>query len=266
MTGPLSDSPPVIVTSHAVEGGGILEIEIHRPEVHNAVNGAAARLLCDAWLRFRDDDSLTVAILHGAGEKAFCSGADLNGLEELSRSRRRSGKASGPMGGSRNRAGQTGDHRLARLHVRGRPRTLLPRPHPPGRAAGHVFRRLPPLGGAARRRGDRLLAEASGLGRGPAFDHHRSADHGRAGIRDRSRLGACSQPRGARAGVFDGKANLPAAAPCAPGRSGVRDPRAHQPLEAALEVEARNLVPVMQSESTRRGVESFLAGKRFWFT
>ena len=53
---------------------------------------------------------------------------------------------------------------------------------------------------------------------------------------DRSRLGACSQPRGARAGVFDGKANLPAAAQCAPGRS--RRPRSaerHQPLEAALE-------------------------------
>ena len=41
---------------------------------------------------------------------------------------------------------------------------------------------------------------------------------------------------------------------------------AHQPLEAALELEARNLVPVMHSESTRLGVGSFLAGKRFWFT
>ena len=100
MTGPLSDSPSVIVTPHAVEGGGILEIEIHRPEVHNAVNGAAARLLCEAWLRFRDDDSLTVAILHGAGETAFCSGADLTGLEELARLAAEA-EASGPMGGSR---------------------------------------------------------------------------------------------------------------------------------------------------------------------
>jgi hypothetical protein len=37
-------------------------------------------------------------------------------------------------------------------------------------------------------------------------------------------------------------------------------------LDAALEVEASNLTPVMQSESTRRGVEAFLQGKRFWFT
>ena len=97
---PLSDSPPVIVTPHAVEGGGILEIEINRPDVHNAVNGEAARLLWDAWLRFRDDDSLTVAILHGAGETAFCSGADLTGLEELARVAAEA-EASGPMGGSR---------------------------------------------------------------------------------------------------------------------------------------------------------------------
>jgi enoyl-CoA hydratase len=40
----------------------------------------------------------------------------------------------------------------------------------------------------------------------------------------------------------------------------------HLPLEDALEREARNLNPVMQSESTRRGVESFLQGRRFWFT
>lgn len=40
----------------------------------------------------------------------------------------------------------------------------------------------------------------------------------------------------------------------------------HLSLDAALELEARNLTPVMQSESTRLGVETFLQGKRFWFT
>jgi enoyl-CoA hydratase len=38
------------------------------------------------------------------------------------------------------------------------------------------------------------------------------------------------------------------------------------PLEAALELESRSLHPVMNSESTRRGVEAFQQGKRFWFT
>ena len=40
----------------------------------------------------------------------------------------------------------------------------------------------------------------------------------------------------------------------------------HLPLHSALELEAANMVPVMQSESTRRGVEDFQQGKRFWFT
>jgi len=59
---------PVLVSTHAVDGGAILEIVINRPEVHNAVNGTAAKLLLAAWREFRDDDSLTVAILRGAGE------------------------------------------------------------------------------------------------------------------------------------------------------------------------------------------------------
>jgi hypothetical protein len=40
----------------------------------------------------------------------------------------------------------------------------------------------------------------------------------------------------------------------------------HLPLDSALELEASNMHPVMQSETTRRGVESFQQGKRFWFT
>ena len=40
----------------------------------------------------------------------------------------------------------------------------------------------------------------------------------------------------------------------------------HLPSDAALELESRKTQPVMQSESTRRGVEAFQQGKRFWFT
>jgi enoyl-CoA hydratase/carnithine racemase len=100
--------PPVLVTTHAVEGGAILEIVINRPEVHNAVNGTAAKLLLAAWQKFRDDDSLTVAILRGAGETAFCSGADLSGLDalaDLGASREEIARfvreGTGPMGGTR---------------------------------------------------------------------------------------------------------------------------------------------------------------------
>ena len=40
---------------------------------------------------------------------------------------------------------------------------------------------------------------------------------------------------------------------------------AHLPLDEALELEAGNLPGVMRSESTRRGVEAFRRGERFWF-
>jgi enoyl-CoA hydratase len=38
------------------------------------------------------------------------------------------------------------------------------------------------------------------------------------------------------------------------------------PLEAALELEADNLHPVMSSDSTRQGLAAFQRGERFWFT
>jgi enoyl-CoA hydratase len=58
-------------------------ITINRPEKKNCVDGETARLLHEAWLRFRDDEELWVAILTGAGPESFCSGADLSDLDGL---------------------------------------------------------------------------------------------------------------------------------------------------------------------------------------
>lgn len=55
----------------------LVEITIDRPDALNALNWATHGDLCDAWRRFRDDDEAWVAIITGAGEKAFCTGADL---------------------------------------------------------------------------------------------------------------------------------------------------------------------------------------------
>jgi len=52
-------------------------VTINRPEVHNAVDGETAGLLYEAVEAFRRDDYLDVLILTGAGDVAFCSGADL---------------------------------------------------------------------------------------------------------------------------------------------------------------------------------------------
>lgn len=57
--------------------GDILTIIFNRPAARNALDVEAMRQLNEALRWFRDDSSLVVAILTGAGEKAFCAGADL---------------------------------------------------------------------------------------------------------------------------------------------------------------------------------------------
>ncbi|MFQ5525252.1 MAG: enoyl-CoA hydratase/isomerase family protein [Thermoanaerobaculia bacterium] len=55
----------------------VLVVTIDRPQARNALTLEMGRALCDLWWAFRDDGDLRVAILTGAGEKAFCAGADL---------------------------------------------------------------------------------------------------------------------------------------------------------------------------------------------
>ena len=63
--------------------GAVALLTIDRPKVHNALDFETSDALVDAWLRFRDDDALRVAILTGAGERAFCAGADLRGVGDF---------------------------------------------------------------------------------------------------------------------------------------------------------------------------------------
>lgn len=55
-------------------------ITLNRPEVHNAISMEMSRELAEAWFAFRDDPDVWVAIVTGAGEKAFSAGADLRDL------------------------------------------------------------------------------------------------------------------------------------------------------------------------------------------
>jgi enoyl-CoA hydratase/carnithine racemase len=74
------------VTIRFERAGRLAILTIDRPEVHNALDFEASDALVDAWIRFRDDDDLRVAILTGAGGRAFCSGADLRGVGDFYRS------------------------------------------------------------------------------------------------------------------------------------------------------------------------------------
>jgi enoyl-CoA hydratase len=55
-------------------------VTINRPDEMNCLDKDDMDALGRAWIDFRDDDRLWVGILTGAGEKAFCSGADLRKL------------------------------------------------------------------------------------------------------------------------------------------------------------------------------------------
>ena len=57
--------------------GRIAHITINRPEAMNAVGPVQQEELIEVWRDFRDDADMWLAILTGAGDRAFCSGADL---------------------------------------------------------------------------------------------------------------------------------------------------------------------------------------------
>ena len=61
---------------------GIAIITLNRPETRNALGKDIRAGLFDAWDRFERDPALRVAILTGAGDKAFCAGGDLKEMVE----------------------------------------------------------------------------------------------------------------------------------------------------------------------------------------
>jgi len=58
-------------------------LTINRPEARNAVNGTVAALLLDGYRRFEDDADAKVLVLTGAGDEAFCAGADLKAIDTV---------------------------------------------------------------------------------------------------------------------------------------------------------------------------------------
>ena len=76
--------------------GAAAVVTIDRPERRNAVDGETAAALLAAYERFAADDGARVMVLTGAGEQAFCAGADLKALETLDPD-----APAGPMGFTR---------------------------------------------------------------------------------------------------------------------------------------------------------------------
>src|SRR5262245_43850615 len=62
---------------------GIATVTMNRPEVRNAINAEMLCRLADAWQDVNDDPAVRCAIFTGAGDKAFCAGADLDRLVRM---------------------------------------------------------------------------------------------------------------------------------------------------------------------------------------
>src|SRR5277367_4061636 len=69
----MSDGP-----LHITRHGAVLEVVLDVPKA-NAISAATSRIMGKAFMEFRDDPALRVAIVTGAGEKFFSAGWDLKG-------------------------------------------------------------------------------------------------------------------------------------------------------------------------------------------
>lgn len=90
--------------------GPVRVITIDRPERMNAIGPRTHAELVEAWSRFRDDPGALVAVLTGAGDRAFCAGGDLKAsfagdhvvpITAEDRARHERGEADGILGPSR---------------------------------------------------------------------------------------------------------------------------------------------------------------------
>lgn len=78
--------------------GSTALITIDRPHRRNAIDGPTAQALHEAYLRFESEADALALVLTGAGEQAFCAGADLKAVETFGD---RLMSPEGPLGFSR---------------------------------------------------------------------------------------------------------------------------------------------------------------------
>lgn len=82
------------------KNNSITTILINRPSVKNAVDGATAQELADAFRAFEADETALVAVLGGMGG-TFCSGADLKAVAGHGTPNKTNPDGDAPMGPSR---------------------------------------------------------------------------------------------------------------------------------------------------------------------
>jgi E-phenylitaconyl-CoA hydratase len=56
---------------------GVAQVTLNRPEAMNSIDPESNQQLLDAWARINEDEEIRAVLLTGAGDRAFCTGADL---------------------------------------------------------------------------------------------------------------------------------------------------------------------------------------------
>jgi len=97
----VSEAAPGSASVRVERRGRVTTVLLSRPQVRNAVDGATARALADAFASFDEDPDAAVAVLHGEGG-AFCAGADLAAAGTPA-GNRVAADGDGPMGPTRMR-------------------------------------------------------------------------------------------------------------------------------------------------------------------
>lgn len=65
--------------------GRVLHVTINRPERHNALDSVTHAAMAEALDRFAANDDLWIAVIRGAGDKAFCAGGDIRAMNDAAR-------------------------------------------------------------------------------------------------------------------------------------------------------------------------------------
>lgn len=97
----------------ARSGQHIFEVTIDRPEAMNALSPEMMYALQEALTTFRDDPDLRVAVITGAGDRAFCAGADLGRMGERAAGEARRLELFGGLGIAKPIVGAINGHCLA---------------------------------------------------------------------------------------------------------------------------------------------------------
>jgi enoyl-CoA hydratase/carnithine racemase len=64
---------------------GVAIVTLNRPQVLNALDVPAKERLASIWQEIADDAAVRVAVLTGAGDKAFCAGSDIKEINRTGR-------------------------------------------------------------------------------------------------------------------------------------------------------------------------------------